>query len=350
MRKALSILVLILHPFITGCYIHPVYGNFFKGFAEEKDDNLNLLALLGLLMSWQSANTNANRTVNFTTGQAASVVVGQGDFSSVATGRSQTLFGPGLTGSPAVSQGRLYLPDYGNQRILGYHSIPTVNGAPADFVIGANDFTALGNLNSITGIHLHTEKLMVAYNVLGRRVGIWNSIPTATTSANPDYVISGAVEPVHALVGFQVSVSTAMNKLLISDEGNNRVLLWNSIPVSDGVSPDLVFGQPDVNSNTGNNGGISATSLYWPYDVATDGNRVVVSDLVNNRVLIWNSWPTTNGQPADVVLGQSDFNSDLNPGTASASNFVATGLFLYENKLIVTDNRFTRYLIFEGSY
>jgi hypothetical protein len=34
-----------------------------------------------------------------------------------------------------------------------------------------------------------------------------------------------------------------------------------------------------------------------------------VADLGNNRVLIWNSIPTTNQKAADVVVGQKDMDT-----------------------------------------
>ena len=38
-------------------------------------------------------------------------------------------------------------------------------------------------------------------------------------------------------------------------------------------------------------------------------NIMYISDMGNNRVLIYNSIPTTNYAPADVVIGQKDFNT-----------------------------------------
>ena len=51
---------------------------------------------------------------------------------------------------------------------------------------------------------------------------------------------------------------------------------------------------------------VTASSFDRPAAVWTDGNRVIVSDRDNNRVLLWNSWPTANNQPADLVLGQPE--------------------------------------------
>ena len=91
--------------------------------------------------------------------------------------------------------------------------------------------------------------------------------------------------------------------LIVADTCNNRVLIWNSLPTSN-VAPDVVLGQTDFNTNSP---GTAQDKMRWPVDVSTDGEKLVVADAYNDRVLVWNSFPTSNGQPADLVLGQVDF-------------------------------------------
>ncbi len=91
--------------------------------------------------------------------------------------------------------------------------------------------------------------------------------------------------------------------LIVADTCNNRILIWNSLPTSN-VAPDVVLGQTDFNTNTP---GTAQDKLRWPVDIATDGEKFCVADAYNDRVLIWNSFPTSNGEPADLVLGQVDF-------------------------------------------
>lgn len=87
-------------------------------------------------------------------------------------------------------------------------------------------------------------------------------------------------------------------RLLLADRGNNRVLIWNSIPTAN-TPPDLVLGQKDFLAYDSGNG---RDQMNWPVSVRTDGRRVVVADTNNDRILIWNSFPTRNGQAADLVL------------------------------------------------
>ena len=61
-----------------------------------------------------------------------------------------------------------------------------------------------------------------------------------------------------------------------------------------------------------------------PTSVTTDGTRLFVSDLGFNRVLIWNTIPTANGQAADVVVGQPDMVSSI-PNNAFSTD-TTTGI------------------------
>jgi DNA-binding beta-propeller fold protein YncE len=118
------------------------------------------------------------------------------------------------------------------------------------------------------------------------------------------------------------AVVTPDGKLLVADSGHNRVLVWNQIPLTSGQPADLVLGQPDFTSCDANapmsQGGaslVSNRSLAAPVGLWTDGTRLVVIDAGNHRALIWNSFPRSNFQPADLVLGQPDFTTALTVST-----------------------------------
>jgi len=106
------------------------------------------------------------------------------------------------------------------------------------------------------------------------------------------------------LFNHPMKIATDGERLVLADSSNNRVLIWNSIPTQINQPPDLVIGQKDLYSSQP---GLAADKLNWPVGVATDGKHLLVADTENNRVLIWNEFPTQNGQPADLVLGAPDF-------------------------------------------
>jgi hypothetical protein len=63
--------------------------------------------------------------------------------------------------------------------------------------------------------------------------------------------------------------------------------------------------------------------------------------------LFWKKFPTQNAQPADAVLGQSDFS-----GTTSGTGFerlnTPRGLTVSDQKLFVADSANDRVLIFQS--
>lgn len=124
------------------------------------------------------------------------------------------------------------------------------------------------------------------------------------------------------------------NHLFVSDTGQNRVFIfkiedWKFRAENSGLGieksglqvepqpstlnlqPLIVLGQTEK-EDTGRNAGknVSASTLQYPSGLWSDGERLIVADAWNHRVLIWHSLPTQNGQPADVVIGQPDFESN----------------------------------------
>ncbi len=104
------------------------------------------------------------------------------------------------------------------------------------------------------------------------------------------------------------------------------------------TTADAVLGQADFAAGTVNaGGGPTATSLNEPRGLIIDpvSGRLFVADSMNHRVL---SWPDaaafTNGQAADIVLGQPDFTSNaINQGGANP-----TAKTLNAPKSVATDS------------
>ncbi|MDZ4676810.1 MAG: hypothetical protein SGI74_04795 [Oligoflexia bacterium] len=113
------------------------------------------------------------------------------------------------------------------------------------------------------------------------------------------------------------AVSTNGTQLLVVERDNHRALLWNSIPTVTKQPADVVLGQPDFTTATA---GITQSKLSSPIGGYIDKNRIYIVDFGNRRVLIWNSIPTTNGAPADIVLGQPNFTTNIAGATATGMN------------------------------
>jgi sugar lactone lactonase YvrE len=161
----------------------------------------------------------------------------------------------------------------------------------------------------------------------GSRLLVYSGIP-ASPSVKPDLVLG---QPDLNTVNPQTSSSLFGNAACndvwsdgthLAVANGNRVLVWNAIPTASLTPADLVLGQPDFSSNTSNNGGIRATSLSGPFNIDSNGTQFAVADGLNSRVLVWSKFPTAVDQPADFVVAQPDFSSNGTTGAISAYQLV----------------------------
>lgn len=244
-----------------------------------------------------------------------------------------TLSGP-FGGVAVNSTGdTLFVADTANYRILGYHPIPTSNGGSATFVLGQADLNSRVSTNpptqatlaqpSSARISSDGSKLVVA-DTGNNRVLIWNTLPTATGTA-PNVVVGQANFTTSDFSGTPTASNLRAptdaiiigSKLLVADKGNNRVLVWNTVPTTNGAPADYVLGQTSLTSLyspvTTN---YTSSGLYSPSSLWSDGTQLLIADTGNHRVLYWSVFPTSTATPADFVIGQTDFNRNSS-GTAS---------------------------------
>ena len=231
--------------------------------------------------------------------QPADVVVGQPDFQT-ATVIANVPNARSMRGPEGVwiQNGRLYVADTQNNRILIYNHIPTVNGAAADVVLGQ---------------------------------------PTFTTFVQQDLTKQASALPTNLLS--PVSVTSDGTRLYVTDLGYNRVLIWNSLPSANAAPADLAVGQPDLNSSAANNAftvdsanlqhpvlcaapdgtdsngnptypALCNSTLSFPRFALSDGQRLFIADGGNDRVLVFGQVPAQSGQAADFVIGQTSGTAD----------------------------------------
>jgi uncharacterized protein (TIGR03437 family) len=317
---------------------------------------------------------------NFLTGQSARAVIGQPNFTAQVDDTIQDPsangFALGGVSGLAYANGTLFVVDSNrvgatpdNDRVVVYSNItsPTfVAGLTlpsatqeiieqnfasyircpvcivnASFVLGQPDLVTVGanltqsGFNEPAGI-ASNGKILVVADTNNNRVLIWNSIP-ATFNTNADVVLgqagfdSIAFPPgiSQTLMRGPESVWIQGNQLFVADTLNNRVLIWNSIPTQNDQPADLVLGQP--NFTTTESAKISTTptpsssNMITPTGVSSDGTHLFVADLGQSRVLIWNSIPTQNGQPADVEIGQPNMTTAIPNDSFSGTNATTSG-------------------------
>jgi len=272
--------------------------------------------------------------LKFGTFPSAETVIGQANFQAQDPNRggaldANTLYNP--EGTVAVSpDGKLFVPDYDNHRVLVFSSVPAGVDASAAFALGQHDLQSDNAPRSRTGFQ-RVGGLSIAGGRLlvtdrdSNRILVYSAIPQDASAVpdvvlgQPDFTTFGASCSASGMDRPESGILTEDGKVLVADSRNNRVLIWNQVPASPATAPDLVIGQSDGAHCNGNDdaqdgsGQISQRTVWYPTGVWSDGNRLVVADANNHRVLIWNSFPARSFQPADVVLGQQTF-------TANAAN------------------------------
>ncbi len=144
------------------------------------------------------------------------------------------------------------------------------------------------------------------------------------------------------------------NQLIVADTAQNRMFIWNELPTGEFQNPDVVLGQT-AKKETGRNakGKVSASSVFYPSGLWSDGEKLIVADAWNHRVLIWLQMPTQDGQAADVVIGQMDFeNNEPNikgistPPSSQSLNW-PYGVFSDGKQLWIADTGNRRILYFK---
>lgn len=148
----------------------------------------------------------------------------------------------------------------------------------------------------------------------GPRVLIYQGIPSSPDvrpavvvgQPNIDTILSGTSSSILAPVS---AIWSDGVRLVVAN--GQRVMIWNTIPTADFLPADLVLGQQDFTSNQPNAGGVSASTMNGPLAVDGDAARLVVADSRNHRVLAWEPFPTSIGQPATSVVGQASFTATV---------------------------------------
>jgi uncharacterized protein (TIGR03437 family) len=333
-------------------------------------------------------------------GGQALEVLGQPNFLTSAGGTSTLI----TTAPTPVSASSMYQPtavasdgtilavaDTSNNRILIWKSIPTTFGQPADIVLGQKDFISVAvvavtasALRGPQGVWIQNGKLFVA-DTENDRVLIWNSIPTENnqpadvvlgqsnfTSAPQVNQTNTSLPTAANILLSPTSVTSDGTRLYVADLGYNRVLIWNSIPTANQQPADIELGQMNMTTSIANdvtdlcasngtdsNGNatypaLCGKTMSFPRYALSDGTRLFVADGGNDRVLVYNSIPTQNDVEPDVVLGEPDEFSDVftntNPVVLSSSDVTPTPTSLawdpVNQNLYVADPTDYRILVF----
>ena len=270
--------------------------------------------------------------------------------------------------------GNLYVADFENSRVLEYDT-PLTTDTIADTVFGQDgSFTSIAcnydtggtsptniDLCFPTGVAVDGSGNVYVADQYNQRVLEYNTPLSTDTVADLVFgqggsftsksVNNGGISADSLSYPSGAAVDGSGN-LYVADEGNHRVLEYNT-PLTTDTTADTVFGQGgDFTSNVCNfdtaGGNPTAIDLCGPYGVALDGSaNLYVADEFNQRVLNYDT-PLTTDVTADRVLGQGDFNHNL-PNLVHAEGIdgpqaVAIDASTTPNRVYVVDNNNNRVL------
>lgn len=282
-------------------------------------------------------------------GAAASVVLGHGG-SFTNGSANQGGVSAGSLGLPEKlgfdANGRLWVADTGNHRVLAYDNPHAAGNASRVFgqadrsqnptfatnVIDAPDGfpNALGT-NGPRGLAFDGNgTLWLADRDSSRVLAFENPLGGTSAAVVADRALGKSVfvdvaanvatsRSMNNPTGVAVDRSVTPNRVWVADIGNNRALGFpSSSPAPTNQAASEVLGQTSFTAsatNAGINGSLqnaanavaSASSLFYPEGVAVDSfGNVYVADTSNSRVLGYDD-PFARDATADTVLGQTGF-------------------------------------------
>jgi hypothetical protein len=239
--------------------------------------------------------------------------------------------------------------------VLIWTPLPSEANAASALVMGQPDSQTCGStsaptanaFSSVYGLFVAGDKVFAA-DVFLSRVRIWSSVGSSNEGADlvlgqPDMTTNDPFGTAANQFEGPSDVWSDGQRLVVVDVGNHRVLIWNSFPTVNQQAADLVLGYEGFGEN--DERAPSSSTFADPSGVWSDGDRLFVSDVTYNRVLIWNTFPTENGQPADVVVGAGSF--DVAPAQdLSAHGFAGpTDIVIVDDAMFVADPANHRILV-----
>jgi len=251
------------------------------------------------ISEWNNHRVLKFDTSNLKIGGAATVVLGQTDFTSKTLGNTATTLRE-TAGIAFDSSGNLWVADAGGHRILKYPAANLATGGAATVALGQTDLTSMSTGN------------------------------TATTVDTPEYI-----------------TFDSDGNLWLSDRNNHRVLKYPTANLATGGAATVALGQSDLTSKTTGN---TATTLDAPRGLTFDSSGDLwVADTGNSRILKYPAANLATGGAATVVLGQSDFTSKSSGTTATKFLDLRSLEFDSDGNLWVADKNNLRIVMFPAA-
>ena len=320
---------------------------------------------------------NLDSTNSYSGGRVPAHVLGQTNFTSVGQVpvMASTMYHPAGLAYDSVNN-RLFVSVPGNARVLVFNTSTITNGMAASYVLGQPNFTSDTHATTQSGMWFPTalaydsgdQLLYVADGGNGvagndnNRVLVFNVAPGAITNGeNASYVLGQTNFTSNTAGTTQSGLSLytpnglfydpVLSRLYVSDTLNNRVLVFNTASLSNGMNASYVLGQPNFTSATART---TQSGMDWPVGLGYDPVHTLlyVAETRNSRVTVFTvaSGAISNGENALYVLGQSSFSSSGTAATQSGLSHPGNAYYDSGNsRLYVSDVTNNRLLMFDTS-
>ena len=227
---------------------------------------------------------------DFENGQAARAVIGQYSFSTHDAGITPTVL--------TLSANHLYAAD-ASHRLLTF-DLTQIPGSKDDLAARPHSTCVLCGFSSVASVAQRVLPGVASVSVSGkvaviadpstRRVLIWRDTSSPHAVKGPDVILShpaGETAPISASTIVEpISVAFDGKRLFVGDGGLHRVLIWNSLPVSDNEPANAVIGQPSFTSLSMSDGP-GPDTISRPAALVSDGTNLFVADPTDHRILVF---------------------------------------------------------------
>ncbi len=191
------------------------------------------------------------RTLPQENGVPADLVLGQRDFSTRDENAGGDVSALGMRWPHGIASigDSLLVSDAGSNRIMVWHKLPQANGAPCDAAIGQ------------------------------------------ATLSGQDHN-QGAYWPTSQSLNMPYGLCVCGGRLVVADTANSRLLGFDAAGIATDAVAHWLTGQKSF-ADKGDNRWRAAQrdSLCWPYGASAASDTLVISDSGNNRVLLWGAAP-----------------------------------------------------------
>lgn len=238
---------------------------------------------------------------------APDVIIGQAESTSVTENRGGECGPLGFYWPFGVSivDGNLYVADTGNRRVLGWSGLPEPDQMPSVVIGQPSAFERDENRGELGPCSFRwphdiagTEAVLFIADAGNHRVLGWTPEPTSGSDTDADLVlgqtsfVDGTEFPYQpqtpTSMRFPYAIDISEGRMAVADTANNRILIWDHVPLNCAAPADKVLGQPDFAKNGENRwDAVVHDSLCWPYGISLHGTRLAIADSGNNRAMIW---------------------------------------------------------------